>query len=98
MAQGVKPCPQLDIISSSYDEPSLVFLAGTDTRLLTDANAAAAALRQDRCAVALIDREHQPRFLATFTNNAPQAQGEIKAYNIGNGKTADLFAYTLPAK
>lgn len=62
MFDAVKPCPNSVLSSSSYHEPSLVFLAGTDTRLVEPPEAAQ-DLQEDReCAVALIAAEQMQGF------------------------------------
>ena len=48
-------CPDSEIASVSYREPSLVFLGGTDVEL-TDAAGAARFLREGDCRVAIVDR------------------------------------------
>jgi hypothetical protein len=50
--EKAKPCPNSRLIATGYAEPSLVFLAGTNT-LLVGPEDAAKALAADRCAVAV---------------------------------------------
>ena len=73
--------------SAGYEEPSLVFLAGTDTRL-TDASSAADFLLQGSCRFAFIEA-HQERAFALRAEaiglryeRAPNAEG----YNISRGQ------------
>jgi 4-amino-4-deoxy-L-arabinose transferase-like glycosyltransferase len=49
--------------AAGYEEPSLVFLAGTSTRL-TDGSGAADFLAQGRCRFAFIEERQEPAFVA----------------------------------
>jgi 4-amino-4-deoxy-L-arabinose transferase-like glycosyltransferase len=71
--EKVKPCPTSRLVAVGYHEPSLVFLAGTDT-LLTDAEGAAKALAADRCAVAVVDGSN----VEAFTKALPGGQAGVE--------------------
>jgi 4-amino-4-deoxy-L-arabinose transferase-like glycosyltransferase len=70
--------------SAGYEEPSLVFLAGTSTRL-TDATDAADFLRQGSCRFAFIEKRQEPAFAARAEaiglryDRGPR----IEAFNLG---------------
>ena len=51
------------LVSAGFTEPSLVFLVGTDTVLTGDGAAAAKALAEDACALALVDQNQNQAFL-----------------------------------
>ena len=55
-------CKQPLVAAAGYHEPSLVFLAGTETRLI-DGTDAADFLRQRRCRFALVESRHERSFL-----------------------------------
>jgi hypothetical protein len=71
--EAAKPCPRSRLVSVGYAEPSLVFLAGTDT-LLTDAATAARTLAEDRCAVAVVEGGH----VEAFTKALPGGEGSVE--------------------
>jgi 4-amino-4-deoxy-L-arabinose transferase-like glycosyltransferase len=71
--EKAKPCPDSRLIAVGYQEPSLVFLAGTNT-LLTGAEDAAGALAADRCAVAVVDG----RNVEKFTSSLPGGQAGVE--------------------
>ena len=89
--KAAKPCPTSRLVSVGYAEPSLVFLAGTDT-LLTDAKGAADAMASDKCAVAVI----AGRDVDAFTKALPGGKasldeaGTIRGINYSKG-TEKLF-------
>jgi 4-amino-4-deoxy-L-arabinose transferase-like glycosyltransferase len=80
--------------SAGYEEPSLVFLAGTDTRL-TDASSAADFLLQGSCRFAFIEA-HQERTFALRAEaiglryeRAPNVEG----YNISRGQRISIAVF-----
>jgi len=68
-----KPCPDSRLIAVGYQEPSLVFLAGTNT-LLVGPKDAATALAADKCAVAVVDG----RNVEAFTGALPGGQASVE--------------------
>jgi 4-amino-4-deoxy-L-arabinose transferase-like glycosyltransferase len=80
--------------TAGFHEPSLVFLAGTQTRL-TDGGGAADFLRQGGCRFALIERGSERNFLrradAIGLRYAPVRR--IEGYNIANGRAISIAAY-----
>ena len=80
--------------SAGYEEPSLVFLAGTDTRL-TDASSAADFLLQGSCRFAFIE-VHQER---TFALRAEaiglryQRGPNVEGYNISRGQRISIAVF-----
>lgn len=100
VAAIVKPCARPLTIASTYNEPSLVFLAGTDTQLLNDGGAIAEAMKKDACTIGVVDEERKPSFLDRFSNAAdkPTAIGSVAGIDAGHGKPTELSLYLLPAK
>jgi hypothetical protein len=89
-AQCLKPVAA----AAGYHEPSLVFLAGTPTRL-TDGAGAAEFLREGDCRFAFID----PREERSFAQRADaigarySLEGRIDGINISSGRRASIAVY-----
>lgn len=85
-------CKQITVFTAGYNEPSLVFLAGTQTRFAEAGEAVADAIKKDRCNVGLVDSQQ----LEPFRNAAKkekikyQTLAEIKGFNYGRGKAVTL--------
>lgn len=94
-AEYLKPCDELQIISAAYKEPSLVFMAGTNTKFDNDGEAVAKAMKQNPCAMGLIDKDRLKDFLAAYPKKSdrPMSIGNIHGYNMGNGKIYDLTLF-----
>jgi len=80
--------------SAGYHEPSLVFLAGTATRL-TDGPGAAEFLRGGECRFAFIELRHERAFAqrADATGLLYSQVSRIEAFNIGSGKSATIAVF-----
>jgi 4-amino-4-deoxy-L-arabinose transferase-like glycosyltransferase len=87
-------CADPRAASAGYHEPSLVFLAGTET-VLTDAAGAADFLRGGDCRFAFIDARQERSFAqradAVGARYAPGPR--IEAINIGNGRPITIAVY-----
>jgi len=88
-------CPRpVAAAAVGYHEPSLVFLAGTQTRL-TDAAGAAEFLAGGECRFAFVEQQ----FERSFANNAEAiglrySQGpRIETFNISNGRAVTLAVF-----
>jgi len=87
-------CKEPVAASAGYEEPSLVFLAGTTTRL-TDASAAADFLGQGDCHFAFIDARQERAFarraqaLDLRYNRKPHVTG----FNISNGQSVTIEVF-----
>lgn len=95
--EKLKPCPTSRLISAGYGEPSLVFLAGTQT-LLTDGAGAAAALTADpACGIAVVGVAESQHFLAAIPGGADALKeiGSIEGMNYSKGEPRALTFYTL---
>lgn len=101
-ADRVAACPNPQVASAGFNEPSYVFLQGTDT-LLTTAEAAAAHLLEapaGACRVAVVESHGEERFLeALKEGGAPQeiSSDRVRGLNINGGKTLDIGVYRLNA-
>ncbi len=80
--------------SAGYGEPSLVFLAGTNTRL-TDGAGAAEFLRGGECRFAFVEARQQRNFaqradaIGLHYSSGPRVEG----FNMGNGRAIAIAVY-----
>lgn len=95
-AEYLKPCDDLQIVSAAYREPSLVFMAGTNTKFENEGDAVAKAMKQNPCAMGLVDKDRLKSFLAAYPKKSdrPMSIGNIHGYNMGSGKMYDLTLFT----
>lgn len=95
-ADKINPCRELYLVSASYNEPSLVFLAGTQTQIWPNGKYAAKTIEENPCAVALIDQDHLKDFENSFTNNdqKPTLKATLEGRNPANGDRKILSLYT----
>ena len=88
----VRPCPDSVLASVSFSEPSLVFLAGRDTKLVPAA-AAARFLAADRtCGLALVGTRDERAFQAALTVPV-RPLATIDGINYSNGRRLHLTLY-----
>ena len=87
-------CQNPAAASVGYEEPSLVFLAGTAT-LLTDASGAADFLREADCRFAFIDVLQEPAFLlrAEAIRLRYDRGPRIKAFNLSKGQRITIAVF-----
>ena len=87
-------CREPAAAAAGYHEPSLVFLAGTATRL-TDAPGAAEFLRGGECRFAFIEARHERSFAqrAEAIGLLYSPVTRIDAFNIGSGRAATIAVY-----
>jgi 4-amino-4-deoxy-L-arabinose transferase-like glycosyltransferase len=91
------PCASPLVATVGYEEPSLVFLLGTDTRL-GNAEDAAHLLRASRgngCALALIDSEADSAFRGALGGDRPRLLGQISGLDYSKGRKLRLILYAL---
>ncbi len=84
-------------VAAGYDEPSLVFLLGTGTRLVTGARAADIAA--GRGGLALIEDRQRPAFLAKLVDLGASAQplDQLSGINYSRGKPVHITIYRVRA-
>ncbi len=84
--------------SAGYEEPSLVFLAGTDTRM-TDASGAADFLGGGACRFAFVDARQERAFAlrADAVGLRYDRGPRIEAFNISNGKPLTIAVFSSAA-
>lgn len=90
--EQVRPCSNSVLISASYYEPSLVFLAGPQTRLLPPQEAAASLISHQACDLALVEDKDKKEFLKKLeqSNFKPRFYSQITGFNYSKGKTLHL--------
>jgi 4-amino-4-deoxy-L-arabinose transferase-like glycosyltransferase len=84
--------------SSGFEEPSLVFLAGTDTHL-TDASGAADFLHEGACRFAFIDARQERSFAlrAEAIGLRYESGPRIEGFNISNGHWLNIAVFQSAA-
>lgn len=97
-----RPCPFLSsLVTSGYNEPSLVFMTGTRTLFANGADYAADQLTADACAVALIRDRQQQAFeeKLRINNTTVIALGEVSGFNYNGGGWQNYTLYRrLPTR
>jgi len=87
-------CTDPQVAAAGYHEPSLVFLAGTSTRLADGADAAE-FLRAGGCRFALIEARHERAFLrrAELIGLRYAPPQRFDGYNYSNGRAVSFGVY-----
>lgn len=100
IANAFEKCHDLQIISASYDEPSLILTAGTGTRFSVDGADLAQQMQNNECLVGVLDKKHLQRFIDAFSDNdtKPLHVGEVDGFNLGAGRKSELGVYIMPPK
>ncbi|HEV2674473.1 MAG TPA: glycosyltransferase family 39 protein [Aliidongia sp.] len=88
--------PDERVVSTGYTEPSLVFLLGTDTKLLAPAQAAA-ALIDGQAKLALVADRQEPDFAAALKASGRTGRpfGAVRGFDYSNGRWMTLRLYRL---
>ncbi|CAM5590025.1 Undecaprenyl phosphate-alpha-4-amino-4-deoxy-L-arabinose arabinosyl transferase [Mycolicibacterium aubagnense] len=95
--QENKPCENSVLASSQYHEPSLIFMAGTNTRL-TDTQGASSHLAADpACALALVPVADEPALQSALASSGKTATRlkEIDGINYSSGDKLALGLYKV---
>jgi len=97
-AQAAAPgCADLAPATTSYREPSLVFLTRTDIAML-DAEQAAAFLRGAPCRVALVEARIEARFRAALgEGEIARVSERVQGINLNGGRKLDIGLYVRGA-
>ena len=87
-------CGPAQVVTAGYQEPSLVFLIGTDTGMV-DGTDAAEFLRPGGCRFALVEARHERAFLrradAIGLRYAPPQR--FDGYNYSTGRAISIAVY-----
>lgn len=82
------PCPLLSrLVTEGYNEPSIVFLAGTNTVFANGGGFAARLLTHDRCSVVVVRDDLAAGFLADIASldDGVEPIGQLRGYNYNGG-------------
>lgn len=92
LLNDVRPCNNSILISSSYSEPSLVFLAGPNTQLLGPVAAAEYLHNHPQCSLALVGRRDEAAFTKALLGYGLDVveYGRLQGLNYSNGHHLDL--------
>jgi 4-amino-4-deoxy-L-arabinose transferase-like glycosyltransferase len=90
-------CPNPQIATLGYREPSLIFLVGTDLELLEKPSEAADFIHNGPCRMVFVEKRFEPDFqqalnLRNFT--APLST-RVQGFNINGGKILDIGVYAV---
>jgi 4-amino-4-deoxy-L-arabinose transferase-like glycosyltransferase len=87
-------CPHPRAATAGYQEPSLVFLSGTETRL-TNASGAADFLQGGTCRFAFVEAQQQRAFAtqAAAIGLHYKAGPDVDGFNISNGKRISVAVF-----
>jgi 4-amino-4-deoxy-L-arabinose transferase-like glycosyltransferase len=88
-------CQNPSVGTLGYREPSLVFLIGTDLRMLNDGAEAASFLGEGGCRLAFVERRFEDDFRrqAESREVAPSLLTRVPGFNINGGRRLDIAAY-----
>ncbi|MGC2075044.1 MAG: glycosyltransferase family 39 protein [Xanthobacteraceae bacterium] len=89
-------CPQPQVASAGFEEPSLIFLVGTRTQLV-DGDGAARFLAEGGCRIALVTTNDEPAFIAKLAalSKQPELLEQIPGMNIGKVRKEEIGVYRL---
>ncbi len=93
---AARPCPDSMLASAGYGEPSLVFLAGTATRLVDGATAGRHLLERHGCGLALVEKSEQATFTAALGDSGamPERLARLKGFNYSKDRTIRLTLHS----
>ncbi|MBE7213423.1 MAG: glycosyltransferase family 39 protein [Gluconacetobacter diazotrophicus] len=94
---ALRPCPGSVLASASFSEPSLVFLAGQDTRLVNAAGAADFLRADPACGLALVGERDMAAFRAALDRDglAVRRLSVIDGINYSNGRSLHLSLFAV---
>jgi 4-amino-4-deoxy-L-arabinose transferase-like glycosyltransferase len=89
-------CPDAPFASVGYSEPSLVFLAGTQTQFTSVAGAAALYQGNTECAIVALPEADEPAFqqLMGQSDIVPQSIGRVEGFNYNGGDPVTLVMFS----
>jgi 4-amino-4-deoxy-L-arabinose transferase-like glycosyltransferase len=88
-------CDEPIIAIAGFAEPSLVFTAGAQTKIVNVAQRVANEMKINPCVIGIVEKPQQ----ASFLSYAPKVQllplqtGSVQGFNYGNGHSLDLGIY-----
>jgi 4-amino-4-deoxy-L-arabinose transferase-like glycosyltransferase len=99
-AASLKPCIGPLDLSSSYTEPSLIFMAGTETHIWPSSVGVALDMKADPCRIGVIDNSNLKQFLDATRNDAvqPKLVAAIGGFMLSRGGHRTISFYLMPQK
>ncbi|MCJ2124648.1 ArnT family glycosyltransferase [Methylobacterium sp. J-077] len=90
-------CPNPQVASLGYREPSLVFLTGTDLALPPDGAAARQFLEAGGCRLLFVEARERDDFNAAWpvARGAPAPLTEVEGFNLNTGRRVFVTAYAV---
>ncbi|NHN85855.1 phospholipid carrier-dependent glycosyltransferase [Acetobacter musti] len=90
-----RPCPATEVVSSSFSEPSLVFLMHGKVELRNAREGAAMLSRNPSCGLVLVDRRDFATFREALSGKGVHEveYGRVSGFNYSTGKWLDLGLY-----
>ena len=91
-------CPSAPLAVTGYNEPSLIFLTGTDTLIVSPASAAETLSSNPGCSLAVVNSGHESEFRLSLetVSLAPRLVAEIEGFNYSRFEYAVLKVFDLP--
>ncbi len=99
LVRAEQPCPTSVLVSGNYNEPSLVFLLGTSTRLADPITAAQALVSDPACGLVLVGDQGLTAFNAALAAQGAAARelGSVAGIDYSNGRRLDLHLFRRAA-
>ena len=90
-------CPNPQVASLGYREPSLVFLVGTDLALPPDGAAAKQFMEAGGCRLLFVEARDRDDFNAAWPvgRGAPAPLAEVEGFNLNTGRRVFVNAYAV---
>jgi hypothetical protein len=98
-AESLNPCPGPVRLTSSFIEPSLVFLAGTDTRIAQSPEGAEIDMKADPCRVGVVDSSSSVYiFFDKFKNSPvqPRLVASLRGFVLSRGGWRTVLFFLMP--
>jgi 4-amino-4-deoxy-L-arabinose transferase-like glycosyltransferase len=91
------PCPNPQVASLGYREPSLVFLVGTGLALPPDGAAARSFLEGGGCRLLFVEARERDDFNAAWPvgRGVPAPLAEVEGFNLNTGRRVFVTAYAV---
>jgi len=88
-------CAEPAIGTLGYREPSLVFLVGTELRMLDNAQEAASFVQEGGCRMAFVERRFEDEFRARLDGLGvrPTLVTRVFGFNLNSGRRLEIAAY-----
>lgn len=93
-------CPDTEVVSSSFSEPSFVFLMHGHVKFDNSKNAALMLASNKSCGLALVGRRDEKTFNEALLEKSIQVieYGRVKGFNYSTGKWLDIGLYGVSSR